>query len=50
MTKDQLMEFIKATSRGAQFEKDYNVERTQVMKAWKAFLTGQPSDYILGNL
>jgi hypothetical protein len=46
MTKDQLMEFIKATSRGAEFEKDYNVERTQVLKAWEAFLTGQPPEYI----
>lgn len=46
MTKDQLMEFIKATSHGAEFEKDYNVERTQVLKAWEAFLKGQPPEYI----
>lgn len=46
MTNDQLMEFIKATSRGAEFEKDYNVERTQVLKAWEAFLKGQPPGYI----
>ncbi len=46
MTKNQLMEFIKETSRGAEFEKDYQVEHTQVLKAWEAFLKGQPSDYI----
>jgi hypothetical protein len=46
MTKDQLMEFIKATSHGAEFEKDYNVERTQVLKAWGAFLKGQPPEYV----
>jgi hypothetical protein len=46
MTKDQLMEFIKATSHGAEFEKDYNVERTQVLKAWEAFLKGRSPEYI----
>ena len=33
---DQLMEFIKATARGAEFEKAYDVERTQVLKTWGA--------------
>jgi len=47
MTNEQLMEFIKATSRGSEFMKDYSVERTQVLKAWKAFLNGQPPEYIL---
>ena len=46
MTNDQPMEFIKATSRGAEFEKDYKVERTQVLKAWETFLKGQPPEYI----
>lgn len=46
MTKDQLMEFIKAASRGAEFEKDYSVERTQVLKAWEAFLQGRPPAYV----
>ncbi len=45
--EDQLMEFIKATSRGAEFEKDYKVERTQVLKAWEAFLKSQPPEYVL---
>jgi hypothetical protein len=40
------MEFIKATSHGAEFEKDYNVERTQVLKAWEAFLKGRSPEYI----
>lgn len=41
------MDFIKATSRGAEFEKDYNVERAQVLKAWEAFLKGHPPAYVL---
>ncbi|MDP3227152.1 MAG: hypothetical protein Q8N13_04140 [Acidovorax sp.] len=43
---DQLMEFIKATARGAEFNKDYNVERKQVLKAWGAFLKGQSTAYV----
>jgi len=44
---EQLMEFIKATARGAEFEKDYSVERTQVLKAWRAFLEDQSPAYVL---
>lgn len=44
--KDQLMEFIKATSRGTKFEKDYNVEQAQVLKAWEASLNGRSAEYI----
>lgn len=43
---DQLMEFIKATARGAEFEKAYSVERTQILKAWSAFLKGQSIEYV----
>lgn len=43
---EQLMEFIKATARGAEFKKDYSVERTQILKAWDAFLKGQSSEYV----
>jgi len=43
---EQLMEFIKATARGTEFEKVYNVERTQVLKAWGAFLKGQSTEYV----
>jgi hypothetical protein len=46
-SRDQLMEFIKATSRGAEFEKAYDVESTQVLKAWSAFLKGQSEEYVL---
>ena len=44
--EDELMEFIKATSRGVEFEKGYSVEREQVLKAWEAFLKEQPPEYI----
>lgn len=44
--RDQLMKFIKETSRGTEFEKDYNVVQAQVLKAWEAFLKGLSADYI----
>lgn len=44
-----LLEFIKTTARGAEFKKDYRVERTQVTKAWTAFLKGAPADYVFEN-
>lgn len=47
MTSAQLMEFIKNTSRGAKFKKDYEVEREQIFKAWSAFLNGQPPQYLV---
>ena len=40
-----LLAFIKAAARGAEFKKDYRVERTQVTKAWSAFLKAMPSDF-----
>jgi hypothetical protein len=49
MTGPQLMDFIKATSRGAEFEKAYNVEHSQVYKAWEAFLKGKPPKYPVEN-
>lgn len=42
---EQLMEFIKATAHCAEFNKAYDVERKQVLKAWGAFLKHQPSEY-----
>lgn len=42
----QLMEFIKATARGTEFKKASNVERTQVLKSWGAFLKGQSTEYV----
>lgn len=44
-THADLLAFIKATARGAEFKKDYFVERTQVTKAWRAFLEGKPAEY-----
>jgi hypothetical protein len=44
-SSEDLLEFIKATARGAEFKKDYHVERTQVTKAWSAYLKGLPPDY-----
>jgi hypothetical protein len=43
---DQLMAFIKATTRGAEFEKAYSVERAQILKAWSGFLKSQPAEYV----
>jgi hypothetical protein len=45
-THQQLMDFIKATSRGAEFEKAYRIEETQVLKAFEAFLAGDPPEYV----
>jgi hypothetical protein len=39
--KDDLMEFIKATSRGHEFEPSYDVEQTQIVRAFQAFLQGK---------
>ena len=47
MTGSQLIQFIKATSRGAEFKKAYDVEHTQIYKAWEAFLAGRPRSYLL---
>lgn len=55
--KDDLMEFIKATSRGHEFEPAYDVEQTQIVRAFQAFLRGkteafdlQERDAICGNI
>ncbi len=44
---DDLLEFIKAVTRGAEFHKDYDVESTQVTKAWSAFLKEEPAEYVI---
>ena len=44
---EDLLTFIKETARGAEFEKDYRVERTQITKAWRAFLNGMPAKYVI---
>jgi len=43
--KEELMDFIKATSGGHQFEPAYEVERNQVTKAFQTFLDGGPIEF-----
>ena len=45
--KDDLMEFIKATSRGHEFEPAYGVERKQIIRAFKAFLNRETEAFQL---
>ncbi len=42
-TKDDLMKFIKATSRGHDFEPAYRIEREQVLDAFQSFINSGPS-------
>lgn len=46
-TKDDLMKFIKATSRGHEFEPSYRVEEGQVIQAFRAFTQNGPDDFHL---
>jgi hypothetical protein len=46
-TGGDLMEFIKATSRGVTFERAYRIERTQVLRAFSAFLSNARAAYAL---
>lgn len=55
--KNDLMEFIKTTARGHEFEPAYTIEETQVVRSFQAFLQGekisfdlQKSDAIRGNI
>lgn len=41
-TKDDLMKFIKATSRGHDFEPAYRIENDQVLDAFQSFVDGKP--------
>jgi hypothetical protein len=43
--KQDLMEFIKATSRGHEFEPAYDVELTQIMRAFQAFLADHSPEF-----
>lgn len=45
--KEDLMEFIKATSRGHEFEPAYVVEQTQIIRAFQAFLSGHSPEFAL---
>lgn len=46
-TKDDLMAFIKATSRGHEFEPAYKVEERQIIQGFQAFLQEEPDVYEL---
>ncbi|MEB1530538.1 hypothetical protein [Xanthomonas sp. WHRI 7945] len=41
----ELVAFIKHTSRGHQFKQGYDVEQTQIMRGFKAWLAGARPDY-----
>ena len=43
--RKEALEFLKTTSRGHEFERDYKVERTQVLRAFSAWLNGKPPKY-----
>lgn len=45
--KEDLMEFIKATSRGHEFEPAYDVEQTQIVRAFQAFLADKSAAFHL---
>jgi hypothetical protein len=44
---EELFEFIKATSRGHEFEPSYEVERVQVINGFNAWRKGKPLEYVL---
>lgn len=46
-THEQLMEFIKATSRGVQFDPEYRIERSQILTAFQAYQVQGPLEYRL---
>jgi len=45
--RDELFEFIKATSHGHEFEPAYDVEKTQLLKGFAAWLARRGPDYDL---
>ena len=45
--KHDLMQFIKVTSRGHEFEQAHDVELTQISRAFQAFLSGKPAAFEL---
>lgn len=44
-SKEDLMQFIKATSRGHEFEPSYSVEHDQLLRAFESFLSNDASDF-----
>lgn len=45
--RKEFLDFLKITSRGHEFERDYKLERIQVLKAFRSWLAGLNSDYIV---
>ena len=45
--KDDLMKFIKATSRGHEFKPAYDVEQAQIVRAFQVFLQEKPESFDL---
>lgn len=43
--RKEALAFLKVTSRGHEFERDYKVERTQMLKGFQAWLDGADPDY-----
>ena len=43
--RDGLVKFIQKASRGRRFESHWNVEKTQILKAFHAYLDGAPAAY-----
>ena len=43
---DNLLRFIWSAARGHSFEPYYRVERTQVLKAFQAYLANAPTSYV----
>ncbi len=46
MQRDDLVQFIQRISRGHHFEPYYRVEKTQILKAFQAYLANEPASYI----
>jgi hypothetical protein len=47
--RGELYEFIKATSRGHEFQPAYEIERGQILNGFSAWLANQPADYNCGR-
>lgn len=47
LSYEQLMTFIKQTSRGSEFKSSLEVEKSQIIKGFQAFLEGGPAVYSL---
>ena len=46
-SSDELLGFIKRTSRGNEFEPSYEVEKSQVLKAFSAYLKKEPAKFVV---